>query len=397
MEHIVVVGASLAGLRTAGSLRAHGFTGHITLVGADTRMPYNRPPLSKEFLAGRCDSSALELTDSELLDDLQAQWLLGVSATALHTTTRRVDLDDGTSLRYDGLVIATGCRNRELFGRAWSNVFSLRTFDDALALRGALQSASRVVIVGAGFIGLEVASVCRELGLEVVIVEAAPMPLAHLASEAVGAYVADLARVHGVELRLRTTVEELLGAGRVEEVCLSDGTRIAADVVITAVGTIPNTEWLEGSDVPVENGVLCNADCTVVPSVVAVGDVARAWHDGYRRHLRVEHWTNAVEQAPVAAQSLLDWGKGPTFDAVPYFWSDIFGTKIQFAGVTDVEAEPRVEGDPDSRRFVMTHYRAEAPVAVFGSNSPAKVMRLRRQMTAAMQAVPASAPAEAGT
>jgi 3-phenylpropionate/trans-cinnamate dioxygenase ferredoxin reductase subunit len=309
LQSIVVVGASLAGLHAVRALRKEGFDGRLTLVGAEPHRPYDRPPLSKDFLAGAADESTLRLAGADQLDELGVDLRLGVSAVACDTTDRRVRLADGGEVPYDGLVIATGGAARRLPGMAHElpGVHVLRTLDDAVALRADLdRRPGRVVIVGAGFIGAEVAATCRGRGLDVTLLEALPVPLAHALGPRVGAVCADLQRDHGVDVRLGAGVRSIAGGERVERVHLVDGTVIEADVVVVGVGVQPCTEWLEGSGLTLDNGVVCDATCLAAPGVVAAGDVARWPNPAFDRALmRVEHWENAIEMGGYAARRLL--------------------------------------------------------------------------------------------
>ncbi|WP_290058112.1 NAD(P)/FAD-dependent oxidoreductase [Amycolatopsis solani] len=369
MRRIAVVGASLAGVRAAQELRAQGYDGGIVLIGSEAHLPYDRPPLSKGFLAGTASAASLELLDAGDLASLALDFRLGVSATALEPSDRRVRLSDGSSVHADGVVIATGGRARTLPG--FEGAFVLRTLDDAVALRAALVPGVRVAIVGAGFIGAEVASTCRSLGLDVVVLEALAAPLAPVLGASLAAVCARLHRDHGTDLRCGVQVTGLSPAG----VELADGSLVPADVVVTGVGMTPATDWLAGSGVPVGNGVHTDAGLvTPLPQVVAVGDVARY---GGRRH---EHWTNASEQAPVAVANLLAGRTARTYEPSGYVWSDQYGGRLQLAG------HPRpddtlsfVEGDPDSSSFVATFQRDGETVGVFALNNAKLFTRLRRQ------------------
>ncbi|MGW3958246.1 NAD(P)/FAD-dependent oxidoreductase [Amycolatopsis sp. NPDC005003] len=369
MKRIAVVGASLAGVRAAQELRAQGYDGGIVLIGAEPHLPYDRPPLSKGFLAGTASRESLDLLDAGDLASLALDFRLGVQATALEPASRRVLLSDGTSVHADGVVIATGGRARTLPG--FEGAFVLRTLDDAVALRSALVPGVRVAIVGAGFIGAEVASTCRSLGLDVVVLEALAAPLAPVLGPALAEVCARLHLDHGTDLRCGVQVAGLSPAG----VSLADGSMIPADVVVTGVGMDPATEWLAGSGLKVGNGVHTDEGLvTSLPQVVAVGDVAR--YAG-RRH---EHWTNASEQAPVAVANLLAGHTARTYTPSGYVWSD------QYAGTLQLAGHPRpddslafVEGDPSSGSFVATFSRAGSTTGVFALNSAKLFTRWRRQ------------------
>jgi 3-phenylpropionate/trans-cinnamate dioxygenase ferredoxin reductase subunit len=380
MEHVVVVGASLAGLRAAQALRRRGFDGSLTIIGEEERLPYNRPPLSKEFLAGQMSLERVELGGS----DLGAAWLLGRPAVALDLERRSVVLEDGEAVRFDGLVIATGSSPRHLQAcQALEGVFELRTLDDCLALREAVSvSTRRVLIVGAGFIGAEVASTCRALGLDVVVVDPLPLPLAPL-GDAVGHVCAQIQLEHGVDLRLGRAVVELHGAGRVERVQLDDGTEIEADIVVVAIGVLPRVEWLADSGLTLADGVVCDRTLAAVgcERIVAAGDVARWPHELFDdQMIRVEHWTNAVEQGSAAAETLMaEPGSATPYAAVPYVWSDQFGVKIQGVGLTHLaDSGVIVEGSFDERQFVVACGKDGLVIGGVAFNSPRSLGPLRK-------------------
>jgi 3-phenylpropionate/trans-cinnamate dioxygenase ferredoxin reductase component len=387
MRNITVVGASLAGLSTVRALRAEGYDGDITVVGEERHTPYDRPPLSKEFLKGDLDTDALALGDPQEYEGLGVQWLLGEGAVRLDPAARTVTLAAGRELRTDGVVVATGASARRLPGTdGLAGVHTLRTLDDAQALRADLVNGlPRVVIIGAGFIGAEVASTAHRLGLHVTVVEALDVPLKRQLGRMMGLVCSSLHTDHGVRLLCGTGVAGLTGSDRVTGVRLADGRLLPADVVLVGVGVRPATDWLAGSGVLVDDGVVCDAGCaTGVPGVVAVGDVARCPSPFTGRHARIEHWTNATEQAKTAARTLLSGVSAPAPITAPYFWSDQYQARIQLAGYVAPGAEPQVvEGDLDSRSFTAVYRRAGAPVAVLSMNQPKLFNRLRRTLTPA--------------
>ncbi|HZF91370.1 FAD-dependent oxidoreductase [Streptomyces sp.] len=343
MRTVTVVGASLSGLYAARELRAQGFDGRLVIVGDEPHAPYDRPPLSKDFLTGRADESALSLLDAGDRAELDAEWLLGVRARALDARGRTVLLDDGRTVSTDGVVIATGASARRLPRDGLSGVHTLRTLDDARGLREDLtHGPRRVVVVGAGFIGAETASACAALGHGVTVVEAAPLPLLPQLGAELAAVCAALHRRGGVELVTGVGVAGLRGTVAVTGVDLSDGRVLPADVVVVGIGATPNTTWLAGSTLALHDGVLCDDGCvTSLPQVVAVGDVARVGGT------RAEHWTSATEQPRVAVANLLAGHTAGTVRSVPYFWSDQYGARIQFAGRRrEGDAVRIVEGDP---------------------------------------------------
>jgi NADPH-dependent 2,4-dienoyl-CoA reductase/sulfur reductase-like enzyme len=384
---IAVVGASLAGLSTARALREQSYDGRIVVIGDEVHVPYDRPPLSKEFLAGTAspDDIALGAPDDE---DLGLEWRLSTTAVGLDHLSRSVLLDDGSEIRADGVVLATGARARRLPGSdGLDGVHVLRSLDDAIALREDLAAGGRLVVIGAGFIGAEVASTARKLGLDVTVVETQPVPLAGPLGADMGAVCAELHADHGTRLLTGTGVAGLVGTGRVEAVELSDGTRLPADVVVVGIGATPNIEWLAHSGVALGNGVLTDArGATNIPGVVAVGDCAAAWSASAERHVRIEHWTNALEQPATAVATLLGAGE-PAPTPVPYFWSDQYGARIQFAGSRrEGDVARVVEGSCADRSFLVVYERDGHPVAVLGMNQPRLFTRWRRQLRAAVPA-----------
>ncbi|MGY1609502.1 MULTISPECIES: NAD(P)/FAD-dependent oxidoreductase [unclassified Geodermatophilus] len=382
---IAVVGASLAGLSAARALREQAYDGRVVVVGDEVHPPYDRPPLSKDFLVGvsSVDDIALGTPDDE---DLGLEWRLGTTAVGLDPATRSVLLDDGSEVRADGVVLATGARARRLPGsEGLGGVHVLRSLDDAVALRQDLLAGGRLVVVGAGFIGAEVASTARSLGLEVTVVETQPIPLAGPLGADMGAVCAGLHADHGTRLLVGAGVAGLVGTGRVQAVELTDGTRLPADVVVVGIGAVPNTEWLAGSGVALGAGVLTDArGATSLPGVVAAGDCAATWSAPAGRHVRVEHWTNALEQPATAAATLLGTGV-PVPAPVPYFWSDQYGARIQFAGSHRPGDVARVvEGDCADRCFLAVYERDGHPVAVLGMNQPRLFTRWRRRLRSAV-------------
>lgn len=381
MKSVTVVGASLAGMRAAESLRREGFDGTVTVVGDETDAPYDRPPLSKQVLAGEWEPERIALYDTDALDDLRLTWRLGARAVAFDAASRTVTLEGGERLGADGVVIATGARTRTLRGSEHlAGVYTLRTLADSLAIRAEFEAMPRrVVVVGAGFIGAEVAATARGRGLDVTMVEMAETPLERVLGAELGRVCADVHRDHGVDLRLGVGVAEITGADRVERVVLSDGTRLDADVVVVGVGVIPNTEWLEGSGLEIHNGVVCDETCLAAPGVVAAGDVARWPNRLFGQSMRVEHWDNAVDQGMAAARRLLAGEAAEPFAPVPWFWSDQYDRKIQLAGRSGSDDEVViVTGSLEERRFAAIYGRAGRIVAVLGFNRPRHVMQCRR-------------------
>lgn len=387
MRTITIVGASLAGLYAAQALRAQGFDGEVVVVGDELRRPYDRPPLSKEFLAGKIDADVLSLESAD--DDLRARWLLGSPAVSLCPATREVVLADGTRVGSDGVVIATGARARELPGQAnLAGIHVLRTIDDALALRSELLPGARLVVIGAGFIGGEVAATAKALGLDVTVVEAMASPLAGPLGAEMGAVVSGLHEARGVALRCGVGVRGLVGSERVEGVELADGTLLPADVVVVGIGAVPNIEWLADSGIALGNGIECDHQGrTSIPGVIAVGDCA-AWHDPrLGRPYRVEHWTGAMERPAIAVAALLGgdgWNEGRQV-GIPYFWSDQYDVRIQFAGhAAEADSVTIEEGTVESHNLLAVYRRGDVPVGVLSMNQARLFGRWRRQLNAAV-------------
>ncbi|MFI1833277.1 NAD(P)/FAD-dependent oxidoreductase [Streptomyces olivaceoviridis] len=383
MRTVTIVGASLSGLYAARELRAQGFDGRLVIVGEEPHLPYDRPPLSKDFLIGRAGEGELALTDADETAGLDAEWLLGVRARGLDPRGRTVLLGDGRTVSTDGVVIATGAAARRLPGDRLAGVHTLRTLDDARALRAELtRGHRRVVVIGGGFIGAETASSCARLGHDVTVVEAAPLPLVPQLGAPMAEACAALHRRGGVELVTGTGVAALRGTATVTGVDLADGRRLPADVVIVGIGARPHTDWLVGSALALHDGVLCDDGCvTALPQVVAVGDVARVGGT------RAEHWTSATEQPRAAATNLLAGHTVATARTLPYFWSDQYDSRIQFAGryregdtVHLTEGEIADDGAPGESGFLARYERDGRTVAVLGVDRPRAFMRARREL-----------------
>ncbi|MFF1809598.1 NAD(P)/FAD-dependent oxidoreductase [Streptomyces sp. NPDC058251] len=378
MKRIVIVGASAAGLTAAETLRRRGWGGDLTLIGEEQHPPYDRPPLSKQILTGAWEPERATLRSPQDLARLEADLRLGQRATALDVEGGQVRLGDGESIGFDGLVIATGVAPRRLPDSELAGVHVLRTLDDALALRAALLTGARVVVVGAGFLGTEVAAAARTMGLEVTVVEPEPVPVRRPFGDRIGTLVAGLHRDHGTRLRCGIPVRRLRGAGgRVTGVELGDGTTLSADVVVLALGSAPATGWLTGSGLRLGDGVVCDVLCQAGPGIYAAGDVATWPNPHFGTRMRLEHRMNATEQAMAAASNLL--GDATPFASVPYFWTDQYDTRIQAYGIFPPDADLRiVHGDPVDGQFAAAYGHHGRVVGVLGWNAPRQLRTLRR-------------------
>jgi len=383
-ERVVIVGASLAGGRAAEQLRRGGFAGSIALLGAEPERPYDRPPLSKKLIRGQIDEAKLFFRPAGWYDEHRIELVTGARARRLDTTAREVELDGGRRVAFDRLIIATGASARTLSceGASLEGVYVLRTLEDARAIRREVQSKKRVVVVGAGVIGAEVAASCRDEGLEVVMLEAAAAPLLRAFGAEVGAFYESEHRARGVDLRCGTTVTALRGSSRVEEVVTSKGDRIACDFVVVGIGVEPEIGWLAGSGVRTDRGVIVDARCeTSVAGIYAAGDVA----SGPARALGgrlviVESVDNAQTQGATIVANLL--GKPEEHDTVPFFWSDQFDLKMQSVG--HVAGYDRVvyRGSREARAFVAFHLRGDELAFAIGVNRLKEIAGAKRLIAA---------------
>lgn len=382
MNTIAIVGASLAGLNAATTLRREGYAGRLVLFGDETHRPYDRPPLSKEIARGEWSPDRLVLDVEALLDDVE--WRLGCAVTALDAASRTLTFGAGQQESFDGIVIATGATPRRLPGDGIAGVHVVRTIEDATALRDDLaRPGCRVVVVGGGFIGQEAAASARQLGLAVTMIEAVA-PAAHVLGPEIGGIFAELHRRRGVDVRLGVAAAGFEGGARLERVHLSDGSFVDADVAVLGVGVTPNTGWLEGSGLTLDNGVVCDETCLAAPGVVACGDVARWPNARYGELRRIEHWDNAVRQAEHAALRLLaeDGASNPgAYAPVPWFWSDQYGLKLQLVGSPVAHDEVRIVfGSPEEERFVALYRRGDRLTAALGLAATGKLLKYRRML-----------------
>lgn len=384
---VVVVGAGAAGVTTAESLRDRGFDGRIRIVGAEPHLPYDRPPLSKQVLLGTAGPGHVVLRDRAGFAELDVDLRLGRSATRLDRAARRVLLDDGTALGYDALVVATGVRPRPMPGaRTDAGVLYLRTLDDALALRERLLRAGSVVVVGAGFLGVEVASAARALGADVTVVEPLAEPMHRQFGPVLGAMVRRSHEAQGTSFRLGVGVREVRPpAGGRSVVDLTDGTSLTADAVVVAIGSVPDVGWLAGSGLDVRDGVRCDDRCRAADGIWVAGDVAAVVDPRSGAVRRSEHRTSAAEQADRVAADMLGEGHPPASGG--YFWSDQAGLRLQAVGVFPPDGElDVVAGRGDGERFVATVGRAGTVVGVIGWNAPRDFGRWRGALGSAVPA-----------
>jgi NADPH-dependent 2,4-dienoyl-CoA reductase/sulfur reductase-like enzyme len=370
MKRLVVVGASLAGLRAAQAARKAGFDGELVMVGEERHPPYTRPPLSKELLAGEHTVDRVQLP----CDELGVEWRLGVPATGLDRDRQRVVLQNGDEVEYDRLILATGSRPRRWPGPGaeLEGVHTLRGVDDALALRAAFDNRPRIAIIGAGFIGCEVAQTARKEDLDVTLIDIAPTPMLPLGPE-LGTWCAELHRERGVDVRLGTGVAAIIGDGRVRAVELTDGERVAADIVVVGLGAHPNIEWLVGSGLAAGSGLECDASLTTSdPDILGAGDIVTWPHPlAEGEPIRIEHWTVAAEQGQLAGRNaMLAPDERKAYVVPPYFWSDQYDVKIQSLGLPGrAEGVELLESTPDRSRQVYGAERDGRLVGIIAINA----------------------------
>jgi 3-phenylpropionate/trans-cinnamate dioxygenase ferredoxin reductase component len=365
----VIVGASLAGARAAETLRTEGFDGSIVLIGAEHERPYERPPLSKDYLRGEAGREKVYVHEEGFYDEQDIELRLGRTARRLDTSNRELELDDGERLRYDRLLLATGAEPRRLDipGGDLAGVFYLRSVRDSDALRERLDRAGAVVVVGAGWIGAEVAASARQRGLDVTVVEPSSVPLERVLGAEVGGIYRDLHSDHGVRMLLGTGVEAFEGDRGVERVRTGEGRELACDFVVVGVGVQPRTQLAGEAGIAVDNGILVDEQLqTSVPGVFAAGDVANAHHPFYEERIRVEHWANALNQGPVAARNML--GRSVPYERLPYFFSDQYEVGMEYSGFARSWDQVVLRGDPATREFVAFWLAGDRVVAGMNVN-----------------------------
>jgi 3-phenylpropionate/trans-cinnamate dioxygenase ferredoxin reductase subunit len=374
----VIVGAGQAGGTAAAVLREEGFAGTVTLIGAETHPPYERPPLSKQYLRGELPFEQTLVRPAGFYGEQGVQALFGVRATRVDPAARVVELAGGERVSYDKVLIATGGRNRRFAvpGRDLEGVYDLRTVGDADRIRAAIAPGRRAVVVGMGFIGAEVAASLRACGVEVVTVAPSKTPLVHVLGETIGRVVEGLHRDHGVTMIFDDSVAAFEGVGRVERVTTKAGRRIACDFAVVGVGIEPVTDLVAGSGVQVDNGIVVDAyGRASVEGIYAAGDSANQYHPVFARHIRVEHWQNALKQGAAVARSML--GRGTPYDEMPWFWSDQYDVNLQYAGFHTAWDELVVRGRLEERDCIAFYLQDGRVLAALAVN---RGKELRRSM-----------------
>jgi 3-phenylpropionate/trans-cinnamate dioxygenase ferredoxin reductase component len=372
----VIVGGSLAGATAAVTLREDGAEGSVTLIGAEGEPPYERPPLSKAYLRGEVPSDKFLVRPASFYAEHGIETMFGVRAMRVDTSARVVDLEDGRRVPFDRLLIATGGRNRRLSipGSELEGIYSLRTLGDANRIQAEMRPGRRVVVVGMGFIGSEVAASLRQKDLDVVAIEPAKTPLFRVLGEAVGQRIADLHRAHGVRTIFEDTVAAFEGTQRVATVLTTGGLRLECDFVVAGIGIEPVVDILAGSGIHVDNGVVVDQYCQAsVPGIYAAGDVANHDHPIFERQIRVEHWQNAIKQGAAAARNML--GSAVPYDEIHWFWSDQYEANLQYAGFHTKWDQLVVRGRLDSGDFLAFYINDDKIDAVVGLNRAKEVRR----------------------
>jgi 3-phenylpropionate/trans-cinnamate dioxygenase ferredoxin reductase component len=389
-ETFVIVGAGLAGGSAAATLRQEGFDGRLVLVGAEPQPPYERPPLSKEYLRDEFPFEQALLQPLDFYGENDIETRFGVRAARVDAAEATVELDGGERIAYGGLLVATGVRNRRvpIPGSNLKGVYELRTVADCDRIREEISPGRKAVVVGMGFIGSEVAASLRQSGLDVVVVDRNNVPLRRILGAEVGRAIEGIHRDHGTELILEDTVAAFKGAGRVERAITHHGRRIECDFVVVGLGVEPVTEVLAGTGVEIDNGIVVDEYCrTNLEGIYAAGDVANYYHPMIGRHIRVEHWQNALKQGPAAARSML--GKGEPYEEIPWFWSDQYDNNLQYLGYHTEWDELVVRGSVEERNFV-AFYRKDGRVLAAGALNRGRDLRRSRALIQAQHRVEAA-------
>ena len=376
----VIIGASLAGGTAAATLREDGFDGDVILIGEEPHPPYERPPLSKQYLRGEAPFEKAMVRPAVFYEDNRIDTRFGVAATRVDPAGRKVELTTGESVHYDKLLIATGVRNRRpaIPGLDLPNIFNLRSVDDADVIRNQIAPGRKAAVIGMGFIGCEVAASLRQKGVEVVCIDPSPTPLFRVLGEEVGQVMSGIHHEHGVETFFNDVVTSFEGEGRVERVVTKSGRRIDCDLAVVGVGVEPVVDFATGSGLEISNGILVDEYCeTNVPRIYAAGDVANHYHPAFGTRMRVEHWQNAMQQGAAAARTML--GKWQSYDPVHWFWSDQYDVNLQYAGFHQASERLVVRGDLEARNFIafyLNHGRIDAVVALNRGKDVRRVMPL---------------------
>jgi 3-phenylpropionate/trans-cinnamate dioxygenase ferredoxin reductase subunit len=378
-EGVVIAGGGLAAQRCAETLRRLGYEGRVRMVCAEPHLPYDRPPLSKAVLGDPAADDSVGFRPAEWYPNKAIEALRGIAASGLDPAAHRLALGDGSAVHYEQLVIATGAKPRTLPAFAgYENVSTLRTLEDSRAIRELLAARTRLLIIGAGFIGQEVASGARAAGVEVTVIEAEPLPLHGILGREIGEWFAALHRGEGVDLVLGHTVAQIHGANRVEAVTLDDGRRVEADHVLIGIGVVPDLDWLAGAGLPTTGIPTDEGGRSELPDVYAAGDAAAFFDAFLGRHALSGHWESAGRQGAAVAHAII--GRPPPTPAVSSFWSDQYGTRIQYLGHAQLADRVTLDGDPDARDFTAVYTRDGEPVAALAVGRPHTLPDLRDRL-----------------
>jgi 3-phenylpropionate/trans-cinnamate dioxygenase ferredoxin reductase subunit len=368
-QTFVIIGASLTGAKAAQELRNQGFDGRVVLIGDEQELPYERPPLTKDYLRGEQPRGKTRVHAEGFYEQHEIELLTGVSVSAIKPAEQRIRADGDKEFAYDRLLIATGAEPRQIdiAGAGLDGVHYLRTLSDCDALRQRLDAGGKVVVIGAGWIGAEFAASARQRGLDVTVIEPAAVPLERVLGKELGAFYRGVHETHGVEMRMQTGVEAFEGSGSVAAVRTTDGQSIACDFVVVGVGVIPRTQLAAAAGAKIENGIVVNQQLrTTLPNVFAAGDVANAWHPFFKRNIRVEHWANALNQGPAAAQAML--GQDVSYDRLPYFFSDQYEVGMEYSGYATEWDQVVLRGERDGGEFIAFWLRERRVLAGMNVN-----------------------------